>query len=286
MLEIVAPREFRHAGQLPGVVSSNDPREPAFNESQIGIDLRKCEFVYPPAVVWCAVFAALVRLRGVPCRLLIPENFGVAVYLKSLGLFSMLQAKDVEIDDAGINWVVDHQSVLPLTSFRTVSEAEDLANQALEQLHATGGVAANLKVAVSEAFGELGNNAAQHSESEVGSFGLIQFYDTARGQRFICAVGDGGIGIRASLARNPALRHLVPYDHTAIDLAVKERVSGTGEPTRGIGLSDVAMGMRVTGRSLIIHSGIGMLEINEKIESRATRSKRFAGTLAAASIPV
>ena len=99
-------------------------------------------------------------------------------------------------------------------------------------------------------------------------------------------MADGGIGIRATLERNPALTHLVPYDWAAIDRAVRERISGTGEPTRGIGLFGVAEDMRMSGRSLIIHSGIGMLTINERVESRATRTRMFPGTLASASIPV
>ena len=77
---------------------------------------------------------------------------------------------------------------------------------------------------------------------------------------------------------------MVPYDWVAIERAVRERISGTGKPTRGIGLFGVAEDMRSTGRSLIIHTGIGSLEINENVESRARRTTLFPGTLAATTI--
>ena len=98
-------------------------------------------------------------------------------------------------------------------------------------------------------------------------------------------VADGGIGIRRSLERNPALRDKVPYDWVAIEMAMRERVSGTGQRTRGIGLYGIAEDMRMPGRQLIIHSGIGLVEITKKQESSARRATLFPGTLAYASLP-
>lgn len=105
------------------------------------------------------------------------------------------------------------------------------------------------------------------------------------GQRFVCGVADGGVGIRHSLEQNPELRERVPYDWVAVELAVRERVTGTGEKTRGIGLYGVAEDMRKPGRRLIIHSGIGSLEISEDVEVRAGRVTLFPGTLTYASLP-
>jgi len=138
---------------------------------------------------------------------------------------------------------------------------------------------------VSEVFAELALNAVEHAESPIGAFGFVQFYEFSEGQRFVCGVADGGIGIRASLERNPTLRSRVPYDWAAIELAVRERVTGTGDQTRGIGLYGVAEDMRKPGRQLILHSGIGSLMISEDMETEAKRTSLFAGTLAYASIP-
>lgn len=101
----------------------------------------------------------------------------------------------------------------------------------------------------------------------------------------MCAVADGGIGIRRSLERNPELKELAVYDWSAIEIALREGVSGTGSRTRGIGLYGVAEDMRKAGRQLIIHSGIGMLQTTEELETSAQRTGLFPGTLAYASIP-
>lgn len=82
------------------------------------------------------------------------------------------------------------------------------------------------------------------------------------------------------------LRRRVNYDWDALELAVRERVSGTGNPHRGIGLYGVSEDARAPGRSLLLHSGLGSLEITEELESSAKRTRLFPGTLAHLSIPV
>ena len=144
---------------------------------------------------------------------------------------------------------------------------------------------ANLYPVVSEVFAELALNAAQHADSEIGGLGFIQFYDSQSGDtRFICVVADGGIGIRRHLERNPALADKVAYDWDAIELAIEEGVSGTGLKTRGIGLYGVADELRKPGRRLVIHSGIGLVQIRDETQEEAQRSTLFPGTLAAATI--
>lgn len=284
-MRITPPQHFRHVGELPNKFASTDPRPRTFREARVDLDLRKCEFVRPAAVLWCAVYPLLAAAKGSRTRLLVPENTGVAAYLKAVRLFSVLQDAEIEVDDRGIRPRGGGQVVLPLTRFNMESEVEDLANRALQALSAGSLGAANLHPVVTEVFAELAMNAVQHSESEIGACGFIQFYEFQQGRRFVCAVADGGIGIRRSLERNPELSDQVPYDWVAIELAVRERITGTGSKTRGIGLYGVAEDMRKTGRQLIIHSGIGMLETTEDLEREAKRTTLFPGTLAYASIP-
>lgn len=284
-MQIRVPPNFWHAGHLSTRFASRDPRQPSFEDKQLDLDLRRCLFVRPAGVLWCAVYPLLAMARGTQCRLLVPENIGVCLYLRSVGLFGLLQGAGVEVDDRGIADRPDSQLILPLTRFSRESEVERLANEALDGLGRASMGSANLYPLVSEVFAELGLNAVQHSESPIGAFGLIQFYESQQGRRFVCAVADGGIGIRRSLERNPALRGVVPYDWVAIELALREGVSGTGSRTRGIGLYGVAEDMRKPGRQLIVHSGIGMLQTGEDLQSSAKRTTLFPGTLAYASIP-
>ena len=276
---------FKHAGELSARFNGFDPRNASFDAAQVDIDLRECEFVRPPAALWCVVFLSLASKRGSHCRLLVPNNLGVCVYLKSLGMFDILKEKGVEVDDRDVFARHDEKSVLPITHFATTADASDLTNKAFDILHSNALVAPGLTPLVTELFSELAMNAAQHSESEVGAFGCVQFSEFETGARFTCAVADGGIGVHASLRRNEALRNRMSYDWDALELAVRERVSGTGDPTRGIGLYGVNEDVRQPGRSLLLHSGLGSLELSEDLQSAARRTSLFPGTLAFLSIP-
>jgi len=280
------PNSFRHAGELLEVRHDTfDPRDSSFRAAGVDIDLRECEFVRPPAALWCLVYLALASRRGVGCRLLVPKNMGVCIYLKSLGLFDVLKDFDVEVDDRDIGARPDPKMILQITRFRTTAEASDITNRAFESLQSAGIGAVNLTTVVTELFSELALNAVQHSESEVGAFGCVQFFEFGGGARFTCTVADGGVGVLASLSRNEAIRSRVSYDWDALELAVRERVSGTGDPHRGIGLYGVSEDVRRPNCSLLLHSGVGSLQIDESLESSARRTRLFPGTLAFLSIP-
>ncbi len=276
---------FRHAGELSLRNDRDDPRHPSFEHEQVDIDLLECDFVRPPAALWCVVYLALASKRGSRGRLLIPNNTAVCLYLKSLGLFDTLKGFGVEVDDRGIGACDDQKTILPITRFERTADASDVTNRAFDRLQSAGVGAVNLTSVVTELFSELALNAVQHSESEVGAFGCVQFFEFKNGPRFTCTVADGGIGVLASLRRNEALRLRVSYDWDALELAVRERVSGTGDPHRGIGLYGVSEDLRSPNRSLLLHSGLGSLEITEELESAARRTRLFPGTLAFLSIP-
>ncbi len=286
-MEIRVPANFAHTVELDPRSASEDPREATFAERNLDIDLRDCEFIQPAAVLWCAVYGLLAVQKKVTCRLLVPENLGVAIYLKSVELFRMLHDAGVEVDDRGVGGGGRPAArlILPITRFNTESEVDKIANDASARLTAAGVGASNLYSVVAEVFAELAMNAVQHSKSEIGSSGLIKFYQFDAGERFVCAVADGGIGIRRSLELNPDLRSRATYDWTAIELALEEGTSETGSTRRGIGLFGVAEDMAKPGRQLIIHSGIGLLRTLGGTGETTRSSVRFPGTLVSASIP-
>ena len=285
MAIIEPPRSFLHAGELPLRADSYDPRGMSFPEMQVDVDLRQCEFVGVPAALWCAIYLLLAKGNGSECRLLVPQNMGVCIYLKSLGLFKTLQDNGIEADDRGIDERSAPQLVLPLTRFDNESQVDEITNNALESLQDSGLGASNLYSLVSEIFAELAMNAVQHADSSIGAYGVIQFYISQNGERFVCGIADGGIGIRRSLDRNPTHKEFIPYDWTAIEYALREQVSGTEDSYRGFGLFGVSEEMRNPGRQLIIHSGIGSLQVTEELESASHRTRLFPGTLAYVSIP-
>lgn len=284
LLRITPRRNFFHAGNLPSWLW-RDPRSEEFEPDTVLIDLGRCEFIWPSAVVWCATYGLLVRNRDRNCELIVPEDMGVATYLKSTGLFAILKEAGISVDDRGIGEASSSQTIVALSRFTTEFEAEQLANSALDRLTARESTGSSLAPVVSENFAELAFNAVQHSQSAIGGLGLIQFYNFRDGLRFAITVADGGIGIRRGLYDNPTLRDKIHYDWTAIELATRERISGTGDTTRGIGLYGVAEDARRGGRRLIVHSGIGVLEISEDVRQDSRRTNPYPGTLAFMSIP-
>lgn len=278
---ITPPPQFSHAGQLPEGQLSHDPRESRVND--FAIDLRACEFVRPPAVLWCAIYCLLAARQATSCEVLVPEHMGVASYLKATGLFDLLTEHGVSVDDDGIEPVTPGLMVLPLRRLDMLDDAWRLGNEIGASLSHDDLGAANLRPLVVETFGELIQNAVEHSESPIGSYGMIQYYDWQAGPRFVCVAADGGIGIRRSLMKNPALQPQVSNDWDAIELAMREGNSGTGQSIRGVGLSTVADDMASLGRGLLIHSGSGIVSARD-LQMRARQGSFFPGTLAAASL--
>jgi hypothetical protein len=76
---------------------------------------------------------------------------------------------------------------------------------------------------------ELGANIVQHSGRPDTGFGVALADPAGRGLQFACA--DGGVGFKASLARNPEFEGRLADDAAAIQLAVQSGVSGVGGRT-------------------------------------------------------
>ncbi len=287
MLEIRAPRDFPFPGSWGWSLDHDpvlqDPRASAFAEDEVVLDLRECVRVDFPAALWCAVYASLVRNAGVACRLLAPRDLSAAAYLRELGLFSALGDRGVTVEAVTTEFAIDHVVVLPITNFSTTNGAEELAYEALDRWN-QGQIPGNLRSQASETFGELANNAAEHAQSPVGAFGIILFYQDGRSpqsaRHLACAVADGGLGIREALGRNPTLRRTT--DSEAIELALRERNSGTGLPSRGIGLSWVTQSSPL----LTVHSGGGVVVIGSEEVPPHSREDDivFPGTYVSASV--
>ncbi len=285
-LEISVQGQFGHVGNLVGYqVSNNDPRRDDFDWDSVRIDLSQCEFVRPAGVLWCTIYALLVAERVVPCELIAPVRLSIANYLNDLGLFRTLKDAGVDVDyDAPPNfdrW----QLVLPITQLGSISGVEELENTVIENLESHNLSSVNVHTDVAVAFAELANNAVEHAESSVSAFGLVQFYEWDP-PRFVCAVADGGIGIRSSLQKNPEYAQLALTDWNAIDYATLESVSGTQDSLRGMGLHHIVNDILPPNRELNINSGIGFLHVGGGAEpTRTSRSNLFPGTSAFINVP-
>ena len=170
------------------------------------------------------------------------------------------------------------------TTFHSMQEAQDLANTLEENLQNRRTGAASMRPEVVEVFSELVNNAAEHGMTPEGAHAHVRYMPHRKGHAFDVVVADSGIGIRSALANNPNLKR-PETDEEAIGLAVQELVSGTGSPTRGIGLWMTLTEMRKPGRKLWIQSGSGLLTMYAEAEPEFRNTQHRQGTMVRLTIP-
>lgn len=277
-MEIVPPPNFRYAHRITARFTRYDPRQDSFPDPDVTVNLRECSSIYPPAILWCAVYLSLWRQRGFRCLLHSPNRRAVKSYLADTGIFRLLHKEGINAEECGANIEGSPDTILPVTRFDGLREAAELTNRVEDSLYSSGLGSASVHPLVCELFSELVNNAAEHSESSIGAYGFVQFHSSGENRRFMCGVADGGIGIRQSIERNPGLEHF-GYEWSSIELATKELISGTASRTRGIGLFSVFEEMRLPGRELVIHSGKGLLDKREDSQLRIIKANTFPGTM-------
>ncbi len=130
---------------------------------------------------------------------------------------------------------------------------EELADRLLELLrHQNVQVNRNL---LAELVCELVDNFAQHSTRQLAAC-MTQYFPNKH--TFSFAIGDCGIGIRASLSMNPAHADIASKSHrSAAAEAFLPLVSRKHEG--GMGLTQVAQGVKDEGGSLYLSTGDGYL---------------------------
>lgn len=174
--------------------------------------------------------------------------------------------------------------VLPLTRFGSVADVERIADD-LEL--AVGHRPAGTHEEMYGVFYELALNAVQHSQSAMGRYVILERgADTRDGVAHVLGVADLGIGIPASLRRNPHFSH-VQNDADAIALATELHITGTGEAHRGIGLDHVINVVKDWRGDCSIISGSGYLNIRNGIEvekGNLNSADRISGTVAVVTL--
>jgi hypothetical protein len=129
----------------------------------------------------------------------------------------------------------EDDAIMPVTCMREFLEVEKVAERTQEILEYQLHDVSSLGHAAFMTMSELGGNAIDHGENDLGAFAAVRRITEPRRQVTI-AIGDLGMGVPEHIRRRyPEWRD----DGWAIAYATRENVSGTKNPHRGIGFSSV-----------------------------------------------
>lgn len=233
--------------------------------TRLTLDLSGVVFVGPAALATLVASVTSAHAEGLISDGSIyvpPNNRLVARYLDRVEFNKLLTGSHVADDFARH----PPSGFRPFQTFDCAEDLDDLARSLT--MAGTEALAIDEKdqMAVLLAITEITQNVLDHANSSVGGFAIAQ--RAVSRQEFEVAVADAGIGIPASLRKNPDYQD-VADDGQAISLALSPGVTASPDGgNRGVGLSAIRSFLRENGGTLMVRSGTGAVEDGERQVTR------------------
>lgn len=236
------------------------------------IDLSYVTFVRPFGLIYLGMFLRYHNSKGKTFSVLTPPpHSDVHKYLDTQNFWnrfnfnadtddgsSVLQCKNC----TSLNDIVDIQNREYI--------AEDVAEDVLKVLQDNGIQQASM---ITEVVSELVDNFACHSKQNMAAL-MMQYYPKLH--EVVIAIGDCGIGIRASLSSNTKYTHLQSARHYEAILQAFEPLV-TCKQEGGTGLTMVRENVIDGGGYLILSSGDEYVRINKYGTKYGTMSHNLSG---------
>ncbi len=207
--------------------------------------------IHPMFAVRLRVFVEWHRLEGRKIEVVPPVESVTNKVFRQLRIDPELNA-----DESG----EDVDTILPVTFLANEDEVEEIARQTREILEYQLTDISPLGQAAFMAVAELCDNAIDHGKNALGAYVAVRRIVEPRRQVSI-AIGDLGMGIPEHIRqRYPEWSD----DGYAIAHATKPHVTGTGNPHRGIGFSEVleaALTRSLHAGRMDIHSANGFFRL-------------------------
>lgn len=249
---------------------------PSASEHQSVIDCTALDFATPGHLVAVAALVDAATAQGQPALFTHPHKRGVANYLTRMGLSTCLDQAGARhaLPPVRANPALDATTLLRLTRFT----AEDDVERLLELLEHVG-VPEKLRDPLASGLAEAANNVPEHAACDAG---FVAAQMTPSNQKVHFAVGDGGVGIKGSMARTRE----TASDAEAIDLAING-TSGTGRAGRGKGLQSICHAVRQHGGTFSLVSGQATRIMTPKTAwTRSSSGVGYPGTVLEVTLPL
>lgn len=221
-----------------------------FNPEKPVLDLSEVTFFRPFALVYLGMFLRYQNSCGTVCGVIVPDNPQARSYLSGQNFWERFKFPAEAIDREKLHGFTSSSSLNDIIDIeKTNTIAEDVLKEVIHVIQRN-----RLRVQGAEVAGmvcELVDNFARHSKQTLAVFHM-QYYPKLK--EVVLAIGDCGIGIRASLCTNPKYTYLekLPH-HEAALLAFEPLVSC--KPEGGTGLTEVRDGVKRLGGHLVLATG-------------------------------
>jgi anti-sigma regulatory factor (Ser/Thr protein kinase) len=248
--------------------------EKTAHAAEVVVDLQAASYVDPYGAACFYLIARQVMGRGQQLVCILPTQPRAQRAAVQTGLVRSLRTvaelRNLPVDGLGHS----SYSSLPLCVIRSRSDVQGVLSYLVSMAQSRLGFDTGDVLDATKVVSELSYNVVDHSGAE--GMVVAQLSQDRHGRRFVAlAVADGGIGIRASLAR----RHAEAAgwrDGEAIERAfggLSSRPTGGGAGLRSVD----AVVRRYAGR-LVIRSGEGRLFVSANQQPRTQPCASFPGT--------
>jgi hypothetical protein len=235
------------------------------------VDLRGVAGVAPSAIVATIAQAAQARAAGRDFAVRGPRG-ELSSYAARMRLGRMLDELDVNHDLPHRRERDQSEHLLELREIDSGTAAERLAALVYRKVRPLD---AALAKALHQSVGEIADNVPDHA----ASVGYLAAQTLPRRRQLWLAVGDAGVGMRATLAARGA-----GDDEQAIVLATRDHVSRFDDPDRGIGLPTALRLVKGRGGSVYIATGTASVRHFPRTRRFLASPKPYPGTLVEARI--
>lgn len=216
----------------------------------VTIDLARTTTINAIGLVGLTLLLVQLRRQGNAVTVEVPSGNGVYEYLSHpkvrVPQLCAALTQGVPNSTPGIAWRrlrtgqqtrTQWPSYTQLASFLQVEGADPLLVNVYSTLNAAPGFGADFARIFCAVISELCDNIESHSESPIGGVAAAELYTLGSHPRVVLALGDLGIGIRASLRR--AAVGIEDTDAAAVKYALRLGTSSRKEenPGRGGGLA-------------------------------------------------
>ncbi|WP_375487870.1 hypothetical protein [uncultured Jatrophihabitans sp.] len=250
--------------------------DPRHRDGGLCLDLRTIDWMPPAAMVAVAAQAHRARQHDQQLTVLAPTSGEAANYAARMRLGHVLAGLGARHDFPGADRGPGDASahLIEVTAIEGSTAVDRLARLVFDKLADTDRA---LAAALHGSVGEIAENVPDHART----VGFMAAQTLPRRNELLLAVGDAGVGMRATLARRGARTH----EH-AIELATREDVSRYDEPDRGRGLPRALRLVAGQRGSVYIASGTASIRHFPSTRRYLQTTHGYHGTIVEARIPL